>query len=64
MGAHTPLFLGQPPFSKIPPFLQIQDVLNFYINSAHKYLNFGRIFTKMVKCKLDIMTLDVFWSIL
>ena len=29
-----------------------------------KYLNFGGIFAKVVKCKLDIMPLNVFWSIL
>ena len=30
-----------------------------------KYLNFGRIiFIKVVKCKLNIMPLNVFWSIL
>ena len=27
---HTLLFVGQPPFSKIPPFLEIQDVPTFY----------------------------------
>ena len=27
---HTPLFLDQPPFSKISPFLEIQDVLTFH----------------------------------
>ena len=31
-GGHTPSFLGQRPlpFSKIPPFLEIQDVPTFY----------------------------------
>ena len=31
-GGHTPPspFLGQPPFYKIPPFLEIQDVPTFY----------------------------------
>ena len=30
-GDHTPrTFLGQPPFSKISPFLEIQDVPTFY----------------------------------
>ena len=32
-GVHTPPFLDQPPppsFSKIPPFLEIQDVPTFY----------------------------------
>ena len=29
-GSHTPSFLGQPPFSKIPPFLEIKDVPTFY----------------------------------
>ena len=29
-GVHTPKFLDQPPFSTIPPFLEIQDVPTFY----------------------------------
>ena len=29
-GGHTPSFLGQTPFSKIPPFLEIKDVPTFY----------------------------------
>ena len=29
-GGHTPHFLDQPPFSKIPPFLEIQDVPTFH----------------------------------
>ena len=80
-GGHTPLFWINLPFSKIPPFIEIQDVptfhksirktkvLNnsckqFYIISTSKYLSFGRMFTKVVKCKPDITPLNVFWSIL
>ena len=76
-----PLFLDQPPFSKIPPFLEIQDVPTFhrpigktkvlreserfaYNFLSSKYLNFERIFTKVVKCKPYIMPLNVFLSIL
>ena len=29
-GVHTPRFLDQTPFSKIPPFLEIQDVPTFF----------------------------------
>ena len=67
-----------PPFSRIPPFLKIQNVPIFYrpirktkvLNDSFNQfvyklcLNFGRIFTKVVKCKLDIMPLNVFRLIL
>ena len=77
-GGHTP----PPPFSKIPSFLEIQDVSTFHRsigktkelnNSCYQFaynfypqstLNFGRMFTKVVRCKPDIMPLNVFWSIL
>ena len=36
------------PFLNPPPFLEIQDVPTFY-------RNFGRTFTKVVKCKFDTM---------
>ena len=42
----------------------ITYVTNLYIISTLKYLNFGRMFTKVVKCKHDIMPFNVFWSVL
>ena len=42
------------------PFKQF--VYNFY--PQNKYLIFESIFTKMVKCKPDIMPINVFLSIL
>ena len=40
-------------------FKIFQKYLNFENISKIKYLNFGRIFTKVVKSKLDIMPLKV-----
>ena len=53
-----------------PPFIgllgkqkhRITLVTNLYKISNLKYLDFGRMFTKVVKCKLDIMPLNVFCS--
>ena len=77
-GSYPTFYRSTVLFSKIPPFLEIQVVsiyrrigktkyrmtllTHLYIISTH--LNFGRIFTEVVKCKLDIMPLNVFWSIL
>ena len=64
-GGHIPPYLGQPPFSKIPPFLDIQDVPTFYrairktkvLNESLNWFVYKfywqRIFTKNVKCKVD-----------
>ena len=64
-----------PPFLKIqdvPTFyrpLGKTEVVNESFNQfvyilPTKYLNFGRTFIKVVKCKFDIMPLNVFSSIL
>ena len=55
-----------------PPFIGLLGkqkywitlVTNLYIISTLKYLNFGRMFTKVVKSKPDIVPLNVFGSIL
>ena len=70
----TPPPLPPPPFSKILPFLEIQDVPTFHRssrktkvlnNSCNQFVyNFYRMFTKVVKCKPGIMLLNVFWSML
>ena len=50
-GSHTPPL--PPPFSKIPPFWKSKMSPPFIGLS-------GRMFTKVVKCKPDIMPLNVF----
>ena len=45
LGGHNTIF------SKIPSFLEIQDV------PTSKYLSFGSMFTKAVKNKSDVMPL-------